>query len=112
MALFVFWCYACKFLPAAISILVMYGFTLRAFCEQIAEATNATSCWLVYPVNAGNRTEPALATRSWHGWGDDFYDGFYLAQHITLALITLHLSESPFPFFPFSIGSFYRCATN
>ncbi|KAL0840966.1 hypothetical protein ABMA28_014754 [Loxostege sticticalis] len=92
MALFVFWCYACKFLPAAISILVLYGFTLREFCDQIAAATNATGCWLVYPVNAGNYTrETDLTLRSWHGWGDDFYDGFYVAQHIALALITLHL---------------------
>ncbi|XP_050561045.1 transmembrane protein 94 isoform X1 [Spodoptera frugiperda] len=92
MAVFVFWCYALKFLPAALSILVLYGFTLRAFCEQIAEATNATACWIVYPVNVGefNATHD-LTTKSWHGWGDDFYDGFFLAQHITLALITLHL---------------------
>lgn len=94
MAVFVFWCYALKFLPAALSILVLYGFTLRAFCEQIAEATNATACWIVYPVNVGefNATHD-LTTKSWHGWGDDFYDGFFLAQHITLALITLHLSK-------------------
>ncbi|CAH0751038.1 unnamed protein product [Diatraea saccharalis] len=92
MALFVFWCYACKFLPAAISILVLYGFTLRAFCEQISVATNTTDCWFVYPVNEGNYTETHdLTLKSWHGWGDDFYDQFYLAQHITLALITLHL---------------------
>ncbi|XP_068632229.1 endoplasmic reticulum magnesium-transporting P-type ATPase isoform X2 [Battus philenor] len=92
MAVFVFWCYACRFLPAAIFILALYGFTLRSFCEQIAEATGATSCWIVYPVNVGNYTvERDLSQRSWHGWGDDFYDGFYRAQHITLALITLHL---------------------
>nr|XP_026490930.1 transmembrane protein 94 isoform X1 [Vanessa tameamea] len=92
MALFVFWCYACKFLPSAISILVLYGFTLRSFCEQIASFTNATSCWLIYPVNIGNYSSSQdLSLKSWHGWGDDFYDGFYLAQHITLALITLHL---------------------
>ncbi|CAH0398033.1 unnamed protein product [Chilo suppressalis] len=92
MALFVFWCYACKFLPAAISILALYGFTLRSFCEQIAATTNATACWIVYPVNKGNFSETHdLSTRSWHGWGDDFYDQFYLAQHITLGLITLHL---------------------
>ncbi|XP_038211655.1 transmembrane protein 94 isoform X1 [Zerene cesonia] len=92
MALFVFWCYACKFLPSVISILTLYGFTLRSFCHQIAEATNATDCWLVYPVNVGNFTaDRDLTLRSWHGWGDIFYDGFYLAQHITLALVTLHL---------------------
>ncbi|CAH3997651.1 unnamed protein product [Pieris brassicae] len=92
MALFVFWCYACKFLPSVISILALYGFTLRSFCEQIAEATNATDCWLVYPINTGNYTiEHDLTLRSWHGWGDIFYDGFYLVQHITLALVTLHL---------------------
>ncbi|XP_072932217.1 transmembrane protein 94 [Epargyreus clarus] len=92
MALFVFWCYACKFVPSAISIVAIYGLTLRSFCEQIAAASNVTGCWLVYPVNLANRTAPAdLALRSWHGWGDDFYDGFYLAQHITLALVTLHL---------------------
>lgn len=93
MAIFVFWCYALKFLPAAISILVLYGFTLRSFCEQISIATNnATGCWIVYPVNVGPYSETHdLSLRSFHGWGDDFYDGFYLAQHITLALITLHL---------------------
>ncbi|XP_050346220.1 transmembrane protein 94 isoform X2 [Nymphalis io] len=92
MALFVFWCYACKFLPSAISILVLYGLTLRSFCEQIASFTNTTSCWLIYPVNVGNYSSSQdLSLKSWHGWGDDFYDGFYLAQHITLALITLHL---------------------
>ncbi|XP_059059212.1 transmembrane protein 94 isoform X1 [Achroia grisella] len=91
MAVFVFWCYACKFLPSAISILVLYGFTLRTFCEQIATVTNATSCWIVYPVNVEPEPTIDLTQRSWHGWGDDFYDGFYLAQHITLALITLHL---------------------
>ncbi|CAK1595846.1 unnamed protein product [Parnassius mnemosyne] len=92
MALFVFWCYACKFLPSAIFILALYGFTLRSFCEQIAQATGTTSCWLVYPINAGNfSASHDLSLRSWHGWGDDFYDGFYLAQHITLALVTLHL---------------------
>ncbi|KAJ0177027.1 hypothetical protein K1T71_007036 [Dendrolimus kikuchii] len=92
MAIFVFWCYACKFLPAIISILALYGYTLRTFCEQISEMTNATSCWIVYPVNVGNVTEDKdLSLKSWHGWGDDFYDGFYLAQHITLVLITLHL---------------------
>ncbi|KPJ08304.1 hypothetical protein RR48_13043 [Papilio machaon] len=92
MALFVFWCYACKFLPAAVSILALYAFTLRSFCQQIAEATGVTSCWLVYPVNVGNvSVERDLSRRSWHGWGDDFYDGFYLAQHLTLALLTLHL---------------------
>ncbi|XP_028171231.1 transmembrane protein 94 isoform X3 [Ostrinia furnacalis] len=92
MALFIFWCYACKFLPAAISILVLYGYTLREFCEQISVATNATGCWLVYPVNTGAfAPERDLTRRSWHGWGDDFYDGLYLAQHITLALITVHL---------------------
>lgn len=92
MAVFVFWCYACKFVPAAVSILVLYGLTLRSFCEQIAVATNATSCWIVYPVNVG-AFPPShdLTARSWHGWGDDFYDGFYLTQHIVLALITLHL---------------------
>ncbi|CAH2037908.1 unnamed protein product, partial [Iphiclides podalirius] len=92
MAMFVFWCYACKFLPAVIFILALYGLTLRSFCEQIAEATGATSCWLVYPVNVGNSSADLdLTVRSWHGWGDDFYDGFYLAQHLTLALLTLHL---------------------
>nr|QFR37578.1 lethal [Phigalia pilosaria] len=92
MALFIFWCYACKFLPSVISILVLYWFTLRAFCEQIASVTEATSCWLVYPVNVGNYTASRdLTLRSWHGWGDHFYDGFYAAQHITLALITAHL---------------------
>lgn len=95
MAIFVFWCYALKFLPSALSILVLYGLTLRSFCEQIAAATNATACWTVYPVNVGSYNETHnLALRSFHGWGDHFYDGFYLAQHITLALITLHLSES------------------
>lgn len=94
MAVFVFWCYACKFLPSAISILIIYGLTLRSFCEQIATFTNRTSCWLVYPVNVGNYSSSEdLSLKSWHGWGDDFYDGFYLAQHFTLALITLHLSE-------------------
>ncbi|XP_073944566.1 transmembrane protein 94-like, partial [Choristoneura fumiferana] len=92
MILFVFWCYACKFLPSVIAILVLYGFTLRAFCEQIAAATNATACWIVYPINVGNYSAAHdLSQKSWHGWGDDFYDWFYLAQHITLALITLHL---------------------
>ncbi|XP_026332948.1 transmembrane protein 94 isoform X2 [Hyposmocoma kahamanoa] len=92
MVIFVFWCYACKFLPSAISILTLYGFTLREFCEQISTVTNATSCWIVYPINVGNYTEKHdLSLRSWHGWGDHFYDGFFLAQHITLALITLHL---------------------
>ncbi|CAH0719577.1 unnamed protein product, partial [Brenthis ino] len=92
MALFVFWCYACKFLPSAISILVLYGLTLRDFCEQIATVTNKTSCWLVYPVNVGNySSNEDLSLKSWHGWGDDFYDAFYLTQHIVLALITLHL---------------------
>ncbi|XP_045449004.1 transmembrane protein 94 [Melitaea cinxia] len=92
MAVFVFWCYACKFLPSAISILIIYGLTLRSFCEQIATFTNRTSCWLVYPVNVGNYSSSEdLSLKSWHGWGDDFYDGFYLAQHFTLALITLHL---------------------
>ncbi|CAH2106676.1 unnamed protein product [Euphydryas editha] len=92
MAVFVFWCYACKFLPSALSILILYGFTLRSFCEQIATFTNTTSCWLMYPVNVGNYSSSQdLSLKSWHGWGDDFYDGFYLAQHITLALITLHL---------------------
>ncbi|CAB3253813.1 unnamed protein product [Arctia plantaginis] len=92
MAIFVFWCYALKFLPAAVSILVLYGLTLRSFCEQIALATNSTGCWLVYPINVGpfNETHD-LSLKSFHGWGDDFYDEFYLAQHITLALITLHL---------------------
>ncbi|KAJ8730304.1 hypothetical protein PYW07_017342 [Mythimna separata] len=92
MAVFVFWCYALKFLPAVLSILVLYAFTLRAFCEQLAQATNATTCWIVYPINEApyNATHD-LTLKSWHGWGDDFYDGFYLAQHITLALITLHL---------------------
>ncbi|VVC99207.1 unnamed protein product [Leptidea sinapis] len=88
MALFVFWCYACKFLPSIVSILVLYGFTLRSFCEQISESTKATSCWLVYPVNVGNYSqEYDLTLRSFHGWGDVFYDGFYLAQHIILALL-------------------------
>ncbi|XP_050670868.1 transmembrane protein 94 isoform X2 [Leptidea sinapis] len=92
MALFVFWCYACKFLPSIVSILVLYGFTLRSFCEQISESTKATSCWLVYPVNVGNYSqEYDLTLRSFHGWGDVFYDGFYLAQHIILALVTIHL---------------------
>nr|AGC92690.2 hypothetical protein [Heliconius erato] len=92
MALFVFWCYACKFLPSAISILLLYGFTLRSFCEQISEMTNKTSCWIVYPVNVGNyRDTSDLSLKSWHGWGDDFYDAFYITQHIVLALITLHL---------------------
>lgn len=94
MALFIFWCYACKFLPSVISILVLYWYTLRSFCEQISAATNTTACWLVYPVNVGNVSESHdLRLRSWHGWGDDFYDGFYVAQHITLALITSHLSK-------------------
>ncbi|XP_039753975.1 transmembrane protein 94 isoform X3 [Pararge aegeria] len=92
MALFIFWCYGCKFLPSIVSILLLYGLTLRNFCEQIAEFTNSTSCWLVYPVNAGNSClSEDLAEKSWHGWGDEFYDGLYLAQHITLALVTLHL---------------------
>ncbi|XP_075973229.1 transmembrane protein 94-like protein l(2)k05819 [Anticarsia gemmatalis] len=94
MAVFVFWCYALKFLPAAVSILLLYGATLRSFCWQLAASTNATDCWLVYPINKEGTVFDArhdLATRSFHGWGDDFYDGFYLAQHITLALITLHL---------------------
>ncbi|CAK1546990.1 unnamed protein product [Leptosia nina] len=92
MALFVFWCYACKFLPSVISILVLYGFTLRSFCEQISVATNSTGCWLVYPINTGNYSiDHDLTLHSWHGWGDLFYEGFYLAQHITLALVTLHL---------------------
>ncbi|KAG6454754.1 transmembrane protein 94 isoform X2 [Manduca sexta] len=92
MAIFVFWCYACKFLPSVIAILCLYGFTLRSFCEQIAAATNATDCWIVYPVNVGNFSPSHdLTTKSWHGWGDDFYDGLYLAQNITLALMTLHL---------------------
>ncbi|XP_049868752.1 transmembrane protein 94 isoform X2 [Pectinophora gossypiella] len=91
-AIFVFWCYACKFLPSIIAILTLYWYTLRSFCLQISVATNATSCWLVYPINKGNFSETYdLSLRSWHGWGDDFYDGFYLAQHITLALVTLHL---------------------
>ncbi|KOB72996.1 Uncharacterized protein OBRU01_05100 [Operophtera brumata] len=46
MALFIFWCYACKFLPSVISILVLYWYTLRSFCEQISAATNSTACWL------------------------------------------------------------------
>ncbi|XP_063896687.1 transmembrane protein 94 [Helicoverpa armigera] len=92
MAVFVFWCYALKFLPAVLSILVLYAFTLRTFCEQLSQATNATACWIVYPINKGEfNVTHDLTLKSWHGWGDDFYDGFYLAQHITLALITSHL---------------------
>ncbi|XP_052740151.1 transmembrane protein 94 [Bicyclus anynana] len=90
MALFIFWCYACKFLPSIVSILLLYGLTLRSFCEQIAQFTNSTSCWLVYPMGGGNSCL-TQEVRSWHGWGDEFYDGLYLAQHITLALVTLHL---------------------
>ncbi|XP_034830501.1 transmembrane protein 94 isoform X3 [Maniola hyperantus] len=94
MALFIFWCYACKFLPSVISILLLHGLTLRSFCEQIADFTNSTSCWLIYPVNVGNScvgSSQDLSLKSWQGWGDEFYDGLYLAQHITLALVTLHL---------------------
>ncbi|XP_061377104.1 transmembrane protein 94 isoform X2 [Danaus plexippus] len=91
-ALFVFWFYACKFLPAAVSILMLHALTLRSFCDQIADHTQTTSCWIVYPVNIGNYTaDRDLSEKSWQGWGDDFYDGFYLARHITLALIILHL---------------------
>ncbi|KAJ2945867.1 hypothetical protein O0L34_g4773 [Tuta absoluta] len=92
-AIFVFWCYACKFLPSVISILLIYSYTLRNFCWQISEATNTTSCWIVYPVNKEGPVNATtdLSLKSWHGWGDDFYDGFYIAQHITLASITLHL---------------------
>lgn len=110
MILFVFWCYACKFLPSVISILVLYGFTLRSFCEQISEATNATSCWIVYPINVGNYSEAHDLTRkSWHGWGDDFYDGFYLAQHITLALLTLHLIVISLSFIHRQSSIWQRC---
>ncbi|XP_045771740.1 transmembrane protein 94 isoform X3 [Maniola jurtina] len=94
MALFIFWCYACKFLPSVVSILLLHGLTLRSFCEQIADFTNSTSCWLIYPVNVGNScvgSSQDLSLKSWQGWGDEFYDGLYLAQHITLALVTLHL---------------------
>ncbi|XP_048482654.1 transmembrane protein 94 [Plutella xylostella] len=92
MALFIFWCYGCKFIPAVISIIVLYWRTLRAVCEQVSLATNATQCWIVYPVNVGNySSELDLSTRSLHGWGDDFYDGYYLVQHIVMALTTVHL---------------------
>ncbi|XP_063362048.1 transmembrane protein 94 [Cydia amplana] len=110
MILFVFWCYACKFLPSVISILVLYGFTLRSFCEQISEATNATACWIVYPINVGNYSEAHDLTRkSWHGWGDDFYDGFYLAQHITLALLTSHLIVISLSFIHRQSSIWQRC---
>ncbi|XP_053607404.1 transmembrane protein 94 isoform X2 [Plodia interpunctella] len=93
MALFVFWCYSCKFLPSAIFILTIYALTLRTFCEQLATATNSTGCWLVYPTNLGEVTDEELdlSRRSFHGWREDFYDGFYLAQNLVLAMVTLHL---------------------
>ncbi|XP_060802787.1 transmembrane protein 94 [Amyelois transitella] len=92
MASFIFWCYACKFLPSAIFILTIYGLTLRSFCEQIATATNSTGCWLVYPINLGEVEEEFdLSKKSFHGWRDDFYHGFYLVQNIVLVLVTVHL---------------------
>ncbi|KAI8435668.1 hypothetical protein MSG28_003928 [Choristoneura fumiferana] len=95
MILFVFWCYACKFLPSVIAILVLYGFTLRAFCEQIAAATNATACWIVYPINVGNYSAAHdLSQKSWHGWGDDFYDWCYFFVSVVISLSFVHRQSS------------------
>lgn len=82
MALFVIWCYVCKFIPTLIAILCLYGFTLRSFCDQLTERGDL-DCWLVYPQNRYTNTSENLY--------DDFYYGFYLAQHIALSLVTVHL---------------------
>ncbi|KAL0278648.1 UNVERIFIED_CONTAM: hypothetical protein PYX00_000409 [Menopon gallinae] len=105
IAVFVFWCYGCKFIPSVITIILLYFLTLSCFCNDIAGITN-TTCTVIYPnVNETKLIESlndmsafdAQLSDSWKGW---YYFGYTLlsVQHLCAFVFVIHIGTSSISF--------------
>ncbi|KAK0168024.1 hypothetical protein PV327_001865 [Microctonus hyperodae] len=79
VALFVLWCYGCKFLPTIITIILSQIVLYMMLCPFYVKV--GTECFYIYPDISGEIT--------WGGWGSQS-NIILLVQHVALTIIVLH----------------------
>ncbi|XP_015590634.1 transmembrane protein 94 isoform X3 [Cephus cinctus] len=79
VALFVLWCYGCKFLPTIISVVLSQCISLMTLCPIYS--TSGSKCLYIYP-------NPESDV-SWGGWGAKA-NVILTVQHFALSIIVLH----------------------
>ncbi|XP_011308488.1 uncharacterized protein KIAA0195 isoform X3 [Fopius arisanus] len=79
VALFVLWCYGCKFLPTIVSMIVCQLLMYMILCPYYVRGES--QCFYIYPNISGEAF--------WGGWNDE-PNIIVLVQHVTLTLLVLH----------------------
>lgn len=89
IAMFVIWCYGCKFLILIIVIILTFAGTLSGYCADFCTIKNCT-CILFYLPNFEN------ATNINNNWTDLEHSYTLLsAQNFTVVIITSHFCKLP-----------------
>ncbi|KAK9509058.1 hypothetical protein O3M35_006462 [Rhynocoris fuscipes] len=80
VAIFVLWCYGCKFIPTLMLVPMVYAATLASHCQSIQSTVSNVTCSFVYP----------FPTEEWGGWGLHMMP-LADAQLVAATLVALHL---------------------
>ncbi|XP_073997846.1 transmembrane protein 94-like protein l(2)k05819 isoform X2 [Rhodnius prolixus] len=80
VAIFVLWCYGCKFVPTLLLVPLVYGAILASHCHSVQTILPNGNCSLIYPMSG----------EEWGGWGVHIMP-LSSAQLFASTLLALHM---------------------